>query len=131
MSLAVMPFAFLPTAASAEVCDKVYRHWPGTEPMTPLTYFLWSFANPFIILWLAAVCALVALGGRIARVIASCLCLLMAALSTVDIFDPGPFHEMALAEGCIASPWIITSFWTLLGGAILFRAFRPAPRRTA
>ena len=127
---AILSFAISPTAALAEVCDKVAPHWSGGEPMTPFTFFLWSFGNPFIILWFAAVCALTALGGRAARIIAAGLCLLMATASFIDELEPGPFRDAALREGCVADPWVFTSFWTLLGVAIIVRVLRPAPRRT-
>ena len=125
MYRAVAVFAFFPTAAFAEVCDKERPNW-NSGP-TGLVSEAWAFLTlPFFMWFLipsTAVCLL--LKNKIGCILMATIWAAVGFYVAINaITDPTTVHEAAVREGCIAPPHLFITLCAAISIATLYTALR-------
>ena len=114
----------MPSAAVAEVCDKLRPGWDGA-PITALQETLSLMATlPSVVLILAT---LVVLKFRHAWAALGVVVLWTGWVSLISMYDPDGAQELARREGCVGSPTLFIALVAAICVAmIIYTSPRPA-----
>lgn len=121
--------AVLPTPALADACDTIRPGWDGGE-VTAFAEAITLFSSPialFLLLSTALVFRFRNAWGALA------VCLAWSFLITaVTFFDPtGGVRTLAVAEGCVGSPWLFIAAVGALSAAMIVYTGRPSEAETS
>ncbi|WP_422039889.1 hypothetical protein [Roseibium sp.] len=118
-----------PGAALAEVCDKMRPGWdPSQGQVSQLDDVLYFFGtSPFMLTYAGLIVASLLLRNRWLCFVSALVSIAFAALHAGDwMFEwSGTVHKGAIAEGCMAPPYLLIGLFLSAFMACVFVAFKP------